>query len=319
MAYKVGLASDDAVLFGESPLWDNRRGQLVLTDCFGKHVSIFDPVTRKITSKEVKPVDEEIIYTVISIPYASSTNKFLVTLSSGKLVEFDWDQNAITKVLYDCKNPLISYNDGKCDSKGRLWTGSGRIEDLGKLTMTKDKGEVYKLSKSSTTQGMLDSFTETGNFDLPNGLGFNKEQTKLFWNDLTGRVINLFDFDANNGKLGNRKLFFDFKDHSELDGSYPDGLCLDVSGNVWVACWKGACVIKIDGSNGKLLEKIGVPVHNTTSVAFGGTNYDRLYVTTTSIELDKSLVDEPDTGKIFEISCPGDSSFKGFQECFLDV
>lgn len=64
-------------------------------------------------------------------------------------------------------------------------------------------GEVYKLSKSSTTQGMLDSFTETGNFDLPNGLGFNKEQTKLFWNDLTGRVINLFDFDANNGKLGN--------------------------------------------------------------------------------------------------------------------
>lgn len=117
---------------------------------------------------------------------------------------------------------------------------------------------------------------------------------------------------------------------------------MDLNGNLWVACWKGGCVIKIDGNTGtnifrasiiindfqdlklfiltgKLLDTIPIPVKNTTSVAFGGKSYETLYVTTTSIELNSTpVVGEPDAGKVFQITNFQDNSFKGFQEHFFN-
>lgn len=49
--------------------------------------------------------------------------------------------------------------------------------------------------------------------------------------------------------IENGRVFFDFGSISGLKGS-PDGMCEDVSGNLWVACWKGSSVIKIDGNTG---------------------------------------------------------------------
>jgi sugar lactone lactonase YvrE len=40
-----------------------------------------------------------------------------------------------------------------------------------------------------------------GDFTLPNGLAFNKEQSVLYWNDLMERVIKQFDFDLGTGTL----------------------------------------------------------------------------------------------------------------------
>jgi sugar lactone lactonase YvrE len=90
MSYKVEKASNDINLFGESPLWDNRRQQLVFTDAFAKSVSVFDPLSKSILKKRVElPQNEEFLYTGVCMPYSSTTNKFLITLSSGKLVQFD--------------------------------------------------------------------------------------------------------------------------------------------------------------------------------------------------------------------------------------
>jgi sugar lactone lactonase YvrE len=72
---------------------------------------------------------------------------------------------------------------------------------------------------------------------------------------------------------------------------------------------------------GKLAEKIDLPVRNVTSVAFGGKNYNSLYVTTTSVELDQTGVvgDGADAGKVLEITNPRENSFKGFQEHFFHL
>lgn len=122
MAYQIEKISEKSVLFGESPLWDNRREQLVYVDCFGKSINIFDPKTKEIVSKVVNPPNEEFDYMVFSMP-CKSLNKFVAPLYSGKIIEFDWDQE-VTKVLHDCKDPLKHYSDGKCDAKGRLWVGA---------------------------------------------------------------------------------------------------------------------------------------------------------------------------------------------------
>lgn len=49
--------------------------------------------------------------------------------------------------------------------------------------------------------------------------------------------------------IENGRVFFDFASVKDLKGS-PDGMVTDFSGNLWVACWKGSAVIKIDGTTG---------------------------------------------------------------------
>lgn len=69
---------------------------------------------------------------------------------------------------------------------------------------------------------------------------------------------------------------------------------------------------------GQLLETVNLPVENVTSACFGGENYESLFVTTMSHELDQSVIkDQPDAGKIFQITNDRDNSFKGFQNFFF--
>ncbi|OXA54747.1 Regucalcin [Folsomia candida] len=303
MSYKIQPVSKP-VLFGESPLWDNRRQQLVFTNAFGKSVSIFDPLSEEIASKEVKIENEEFPWIVVSMPYSSSTTKFLVALSTGKLVEFDWDLG-VTKILYSCENNdnLSFLEDGKCDSQGRYWTGIAKFVDMRMAELDEGKGSIFSLS------GNLGYKLAEENYTVPNGLGWNKEGTKLFWNDLTRRQMYV---------VANRKILLDYKNNPQLEGSFPDGLCTDVNGNVWIANWKGKSVVKVDGETGTLLDTITLPTTNVTSLCFGGPNYDSMYVTTTSINLDLTTVQgEPDAGKLFRILNPRDNSFKGVQESFF--
>lgn len=62
-------------------------------------------------------------------------------------------------------------------------------------------GTIYKFTVNRDNLIHVPQKT-TASFDIPNGLGWNKEGTKLFWNDLTKRAVKVFDFDENLGKLG---------------------------------------------------------------------------------------------------------------------
>jgi len=139
--YKVNPASNKVLLFGEAPLWDHRRGQLVVTDCFGKEVNLLDPDTGEMTSKPVRlPNNEGLTYIVFSMPYANLANKFLVATSTGKLVDFDWNEEKVNNVVVDLNTPLKNYVDAKCDKNGRLWVGTATFADMGTLSVVPNKG-----------------------------------------------------------------------------------------------------------------------------------------------------------------------------------
>lgn len=57
-----------------------------------------------------------------------------------------------------------------------------------------------------------------------------------------------FDFDLNSGNLTNKRTIVEFD--KWLDGT-PDGQCIDVDGNLWVAMYLGGRVIKVDTTTGK--------------------------------------------------------------------
>ncbi|KAK8730708.1 hypothetical protein OTU49_007878 [Cherax quadricarinatus] len=59
----------------------------------------------------------------------------------------------------------------------------------------------------------------------------------------------------------------------------PDGMTIDIDGNLWVACFFGRQVICVDPKEAKVIRKIAIPSKNVTSVCWGGKDYSTLYVT----------------------------------------
>lgn len=95
------------------------------------------------------------------------------------------------------------------------------------------------------------------------------------------------------------------------EGEYPDGMAIDKDDHVWIALWGGGRIIRIDPTNAKVVESISLPSPLTTSLTFGGTKHDQLYVTTASFdytEQQKALY--PEAGKVFRVSAKEGKGFK---------
>jgi sugar lactone lactonase YvrE len=56
-------------------------------------------------------------------------------------------------------------------------------------------------------------------------------------------------------------------------------MCVDVAGNLWIAHVGGGRVVQLDPT-GELLDEVPVPARVVTSVAFGGAEWDELYIVT---------------------------------------
>ncbi|XP_067889335.1 regucalcin-like isoform X2 [Heterodontus francisci] len=89
----------------------------------------------------------------------------------------------------------------------------------------------------------------------------------------------------------------------EKEEVIPDGQCIDSEGKLWVACYNGGRVLRIDPETGKRMQTVKLPVSKTTSCCFGGKDYSDLYVTSATKRMDEeSLQREPQAGGIFKIT-----------------
>jgi len=107
---------------------------------------------------------------------------------------------------------------------------------------------------------------------LPNGLAFSPDEKKLYVNNSEARYIAVFDVKPD-GTVTNERLFADLKDASQ--GGVPDGLKVDLEGNVYSTGPGGVWILSPEG---KLLGKISVP-ETATNVAWGESDRKTLYIT----------------------------------------
>lgn len=103
------------------------------------------------------------------------------------------------------------------------------------------------------------------------------------------------------------------EDGDFLSGELPDGMTIDVKGNLWVAMFNGKRIVNIDGKTGKVIDTIEMPTSMITSCCFGGPNLDEMYATSVKKFLDEERrATQPLAGYIFKITS-SKSEFKGFQ------
>jgi gluconolactonase len=106
----------------------------------------------------------------------------------------------------------------------------------------------------------------------PNGIAFSADERYLYVNDNRTRQVYRFDVRPD-GSIENRMVFVDMTGDPSIGN--PDGMKVDVAGNLYVAGAGGIWIVSPDGRH---LGKIVLP-ERASNMAFGGEDAKTLYVT----------------------------------------
>jgi gluconolactonase len=168
---------------------------------------------------------------------------------------------------------LNSPNDIVCKSDGSIWfsdpyTAMGRYG--GYVGQAELPSVVYRWDPQTRALAVAAS-----DIPRPNGLAFSPDESKLYIIDGAGpHAIRVYDV-VGGTRLANGRTFIT----AEPNGT-PDGLRVDVDGNLWVGWGMGAPGldgVSIFNPEGKLIGRIDLP-ERCSNVCFGGVHRNRLFM-----------------------------------------
>lgn len=286
MRTEISLVNPYCAVLGEGPCWDIDLQKFWWIDGLdefgrGNDLHLFDPVTR---NDEVWHIGKH-LGCVVPV----GDGQVMLALQDG-IYLFAPDTQKLDRIS-DVEAEILNnrLNDGKCDSRGRLWVGS--------MSMTADQpdrefevtGSFYRFANGKC----IKLFGDVG---ISNGLAWSMDETVLYYVDSTSQNVYSFDFDVEAGTISNRKIIITI-DPSE---GVPDGMCIDTEGMLWIALYGGWKVVRYDPLSGKRLCEIPMPCAQVTCCAFGGEKLDKLLITTASIGLsDEERLKQPLAGATF--------------------
>lgn len=125
---------------------------------------------------------------------------------------------------------------------------------------------VYALAPGGTLTLLTDDF------DRPNGLAFSPDERILYVGDTARRHVRAFDVRPD-GTLSNGRVFAEL--YSEQPGG-PDGMKVDVEGNLYVTAAGGVWLF---ASSGRHVGLLPVPEPPPANCAFGGSDRRTLFIT----------------------------------------
>lgn len=261
-------------VLGEGPAWDEARQCLWWVDIERCAIHQFRPAA-----------GEDYAWTLPHrVGFAIPTERGdLVAGTQCGIGRFD-AHSGVFSPLADPEShmPYNRFNDAKCDAAGRLWAGTMALSELPGL------GSLYCVDVSWKVTRHLERVS------ISNGLAWSPDGGTMYYIDSPTQRVDAFDFDLKNGALSNRRPII------EIEDAFPDGMCLDARGNLWVALWGGWGVGCFDPLTGRQIGKVEVPVRDVTSCCFGGENDADLFITTASRDLDAAArAAQPLAGGIF--------------------
>ncbi|KAL1438849.1 hypothetical protein MTO96_047770 [Rhipicephalus appendiculatus] len=134
-----------------------------------------------------------------------------------------------------------------CDAAGRLWTGTMAI-DKKPMNVEPEQGSMYSIEKKHIRKH-IERIT------LPNGIAWTADNKKMFFVDSVPGKLYVYDFDLAKGDISNQKVVADFNHPNFAELAFPDGITIDQTDKLWVACYNGGHVVKIDPVTGALVQK----------------------------------------------------------------
>lgn len=260
---------------GEGAIWHPTENKLYWVDIEGEQLHVYDPGTKQNKSY---PVGSR-IGTVVPI----SSGGVLVALQNG-IHKMDLKTGKLEFLVNPLPDSAMRFNDGKCDPTGRFWVGSLAMDSR------KKSSSLYRMDTDKTVHTMLNDVT------ISNGIVWTADRKTMYYNDTPTLTVQAFDFDNSTGKISNRRVVITIPSGMGA----PDGMTIDAEDKLWIALWGGYAVARFDPDSGQLLQKINVPAPHVTSCAFGGKNYEILYITTARAWVKPGTLTEfPLSGSLF--------------------
>jgi D-xylonolactonase len=251
--YIPELIADTTCSVGEGPLWHEDDQKLYWVDILTGEIFRYDPATK---SHEVYFNAGEMV------------GGFTIQ-ADGSLALFM--AKCAVKILRDGKLTTVidslpgeeegRFNDVIADPQGRVFCGTMPIGDR--------LGSLYRFDFDGTMTVVVE------NVDISNGLGFTPDLTGFYHTDSNGKTITYYDYDRVTGEIDNGRNFVTVPENAGV----PDGMTVDVNGDVWSARWDGNALYRYT-PDGVERQKIEFPAKKVASLTFGGPDYSTAYVTT---------------------------------------
>jgi gluconolactonase len=204
----------------------------------------------------------------------------------GRLLTCEHGARRVTRTEYDGTitvladsyegKPLNSPNDVVCKSDGSIWFTDPPFGLLsfyeGHPAQVELPTNVYRLEPESKKLIVV-----AGDVNRPNGLAFSPDESKLYVVEagVTPRVIRAYDVVENGTGLANVRPLIT----AEQNGT-PDGLRVDVDGNLWVGWGMGEAGLDgvgIFNPEGQPIGRIDLP-ERCANLCFGGRHRNRLFM-----------------------------------------
>jgi gluconolactonase len=236
--------------FPEGPAFD-RNGNLFVVNIDTGDISRISPEGQVETFVNTGGVPNGAKFHTSGDLYVADRHKGIIAISPG---------GKIRVIVDHCQGKkFLGPNDLVFDSKGNLY-----FTDPEGSSAENPFGCIYRFSSSGELTRLVSGLA------FPNGLVLSRDERFLFValtrkNRVLRYVLNPPPF---------RSYIF-----SQLSGGWgPDGMALDVAGNLYVAHYGGGDVLILN-PKGELLERVPVGGGHPTNVAFGGADRKTVYVT----------------------------------------
>lgn len=237
---------------GESPFWDEPRHRFIWSDI----------PTGILMRLDTQSGQWKIFYRGEPVGgYTVQADGSLLLFRANNIARLKPD--GTVQVLRTNIDPAMErFNDCVADPEGRVFAGT-----IGKNQGP--TGALYRIDLDGKVTKLVSGIP------MSNGLAFSPDLHTLYWTDTKGRRILALDYDRKTGEVSNRRTLIKTPDN----GGEPDGLKVDSQGCLWSASSGGGEVQRY-APDGRLLERIKLPIPEATSIAFGGPQLRELYITT---------------------------------------
>lgn len=246
----------DGLGFGEGPRW--RDGRLWFSDFCFRHVRTVDEAGRSEVVVELPDQPS-------GLGWRPDGTLLIVSMTDRRLMRFADGRLSV-------EAELGALTGGKCndmvvDGKGRAYVGNfgydfeARAERRTTCLIRVDPdGSVHKA---------------TDELMFPNGTVITPDGRTMVVAETFAHRLSAYDVLAD-GALSNRRTW------ATIEGCYPDGICLDADGAIWVADPRGRRVLRLL-EGGKVTHSVDLAPRGAFACMLGGADRKTLFVITNNV------------------------------------
>jgi sugar lactone lactonase YvrE len=246
----------DGLTFPEAPRWHD--GRLWFSDFYTQRVVAVAPAGRAETMLEVPQRPS-------GLGWTPDGALLVVSMLDRRLLRVE---NGTTRVLADLSAVATGpCNDMVVDGRGRAYVGNfGYDRHKGEPPRTTCLARVDPDGR--VTRAVEDLF-------FPNGTVITPDGRTLIIGETQAHRLTAFDV-APDGTLSNRRVW------AALDeGVFPDGMCLDAEGAIWVSDARGPTLLRVR-EGGKIDGTVPTGTRYAFACMLGGADRRTLFVCTST-------------------------------------